>query len=321
MRGLYPTKIHLLQEGRLCPVTHTPRPAGCAAAPAGRSDSRSSTSCAQRSDGAGTEGTTQSDSQPHSHPTACPARTRTPRWQQHGRCRCQPHPRYLPAPRPRSGRGRHPEPEPRRGAAAPGSTGQPRRFREAFVPALPACLVRIRGPQNHCSSPFPGRCLPQRSRHGSAGQAPHQERRRRLGLRGRGEGEGQREAANPCAASCGGRGPMGGRLAEVRRWRWLELEAEEESGVRGRRGRGWRGLGRRRERGSLILGGLLVAVCRRRQCGQGRKPRRVCACGGANRSQHSLRSRSLSCPCCSAPLLCPVPAPSPLGQWSPPLVM
>lgn len=190
-QGLSPTNIHLY-ERRLCPVRPRPRPAGCAAAPAGRSLPAAPAQTVPRGrTERGREGTTRSDSHPRSHPRhlRCPARARPPGGSSRARCRCrcQARPRYLPAPRPCSGRARHPEPEPSTGPAATGSAGQPRGFRGASVPALPAGLVRTRTPWSRCPAPFPGRCRPQLSRRRPAGPAPHRERRRRLGLSGRGE--------------------------------------------------------------------------------------------------------------------------------------
>lgn len=252
------------------------------------------TSCAQRSDGGGGEGTTRSDSQPYSllrrRRLPCP-HTDTP----------------VAAARRGAGaspaRGTCPLRDPAQDAAATRNrnSGEDQSLQEAGASHAGSGKFLFRHfplPDRDTDAveslpdPLPGQlppaALPLRLRGASSapGAAPV----------ARAPGPGGRRSANQCAASCGGRGPMGGRVAEVRGWRWLEVAAEEESGVRGRWG--WRrGLGRRRERESPTLCGLPVAVCRCRRCGQGRKRRRVCACGGANRSQ---RSRSLSCPCCCA---------------------
>lgn len=186
---------------------------------------RTSTSCAQRSDRAGPGGHNpewQPPPLPPPPPPALPAHG-YPGGSSTARCRCQPRPRYLPAPRPCSGRGRHPEPEPTEGPAATGSAGQPHRFREASVPALPGGLVRTRRPWSRCQTPFPGRCRPQRSRHDPAGQTPHEEQRRRLWPRV--GGKEKRSGKRPISARlvAGGVAQWAGALLRCGAgggWRW-----------------------------------------------------------------------------------------------------
>lgn len=202
-----------------------PRPAGCAAAPAGRSLPAEPAPAVPRGrTERGREGTTRTDSHshPHSHShSACPD---TPVAQQRGPVSV-PAPPAVPArsatllrTRPPPGTGTQP------GPAATGSANQPRRFREAFVPALPAGHGGRRAAL--CSPPRAAApaALPARlSRTG-----PHQEQRHRLGLRA--GGKEQRSGRRPISARllAGGVAQWAGALLRCGAgsvWRWRRRRA------------------------------------------------------------------------------------------------
>jgi len=207
---------------------------------------------------------------------------------------------------PPSGRRRHPEAEVSELTSRYRKHSQPRRFRAASVPVPPTVLAKARKQQ----SSYPALGCPRHSRRGLARRVPHTERRRQLWRRSRMGGGGEEggteaKAANQCRA-CWGREQPNGRVHCCAAGLAVAGGGSGEEGdgvaaiVVGTGAAGWwrqagpgPAPGLARQRGFPTPVSSLVGRCRVRE--QGRKPCRVCACGGASRCFPPHRRRSAGC--------------------------